>query len=49
MRYSIPKGDRKYTFTEYMAMEELSTERHDFYYGKIFAMAGAPSITTILF
>lgn len=40
MSYSIPKGDRKYTFAEYMAMEELSTERNDFYYGEIFAMAG---------
>ena len=41
MSYPIPKGDRKYTFAEYMAMEETSAEKHDFYHGEIFAMAGA--------
>jgi len=41
MHFSIPKGDRKYTFAEYMAIEETSIERHDFYYGEFFAMAGA--------
>ena len=41
MSYPIPKGDRKYTFAEYMAMEDTSVEKHDFYYGEIFAMAGA--------
>lgn len=41
MSSAIPKGDRKYSFAEYMAMEETSVERHDFYYGEIFAMAGA--------
>lgn len=40
MSYSIPKGGRKYTFTEYMAMEEISAEKHDFYHGEIFAMSG---------
>ena len=40
MSYSIPKGDRKYTFAEYMAMEEASPEKHDFYHGEIFAMSG---------
>lgn len=44
MSYSIPKGDRKYTFAEYMAMEETSVERHNFYHGEIFAMAGATAI-----
>lgn len=37
----IQKGDKKYSFAEYMAMEETSVDRHDFYYGEIFAMAGA--------
>ena len=41
MSFVIPKGDRKYSFDEYMAMEETSVERHDFYHGEIFAMAGA--------
>lgn len=40
MSYSIPTGDRKYTYAEYMAMEEVSTDRHDFYHGEIFTMAG---------
>jgi Uma2 family endonuclease len=40
MSYSIPKGDRKYTFAEYMVMEETSAEKHDFYHGEIFAMSG---------
>ena len=44
MSYSIPKGDKKYSFAEYMAMEEKSVERHDFYYGELFAMAGATAI-----
>jgi len=41
MSFTIPKGDRKYSFAEYMAMEETSIDRHDFYHGEIFAMAGA--------
>ncbi|MGG9961742.1 Uma2 family endonuclease [Ferruginibacter sp. SUN106] len=41
MSSAIPKGDRKYTFAEYMAMEETSVEKHDFYHGEIFAMAGS--------
>lgn len=40
MSSAIPKGDRKYSFAEYMAMEETSVERHDFYHGEIFGMAG---------
>ncbi|MGF2413735.1 MAG: Uma2 family endonuclease, partial [Ferruginibacter sp.] len=40
MSSAIPKGDRKYSFAEYMAMEETSVERHDFYHGEVFAMAG---------
>ena len=41
MSYPIPKKITKYTFAQYMQMEETSTERHDFYYGEVFAMAGA--------
>ncbi len=41
MSSAIPKGDRKYSFAEYMAMEETSVEKHDFYHGEIFAMAGS--------
>jgi Uma2 family endonuclease len=40
MNFSIPTGHKKYTFAEYLAMEEQSMERHDFYHGELFAMAG---------
>ncbi len=41
MNHLAVKGDKKYSFAEYMKMEETSEERHDFYHGEIFAMAGA--------
>jgi Uma2 family endonuclease len=44
MSSAIPKGDKKYSFAEYMSIEETSLERHDFYYGEIFAMAGATAV-----
>jgi Uma2 family endonuclease len=40
MDSAIPKGGKKYSFAEYMAKEESSADRHDFYYGEVFAMAG---------
>jgi Uma2 family endonuclease len=40
MNYLIPKGEKKYSFTEYMAMEETSADSHDFYHGEMFATAG---------
>src|SRR6195952_18620 len=40
MNFLIPIDDKKYSFAEYMAMEETSVERHDFYHGELFAMAG---------
>jgi Uma2 family endonuclease len=40
MNHLAVKGDKKYSFAEYMKMEETSEERHDFYHGEIFAMAG---------
>ena len=36
--------DKKYTFADYMAMEEHSEERHDFYFGELYAMAGATAV-----
>ncbi|MES2772707.1 MAG: hypothetical protein V4722_00890 [Bacteroidota bacterium] len=38
---AIPKETREYSFAEYMSMEENSVERHDFYHGELYAMAGA--------
>ena len=40
MSYSITKGDKKYSFAEYMEMEEQHAERHDFYFGELYAMDG---------
>ena len=37
----MPKGDKKYSFAEYMIMEESSAEKHDFYHGELYAMAGS--------
>ncbi len=33
-------NSKKYSFAEYIAMEATSEERHDYYHGEIFAMAG---------
>ena len=41
MSVPIPKEVSRFTFAEYMQMEEASVERTDFYHGEIFAMAGA--------
>jgi Uma2 family endonuclease len=40
MSITIPKGEKKYSFAEYMAMEATSENKHDYYHGEIFAMAG---------
>ena len=39
MNHLVSKGDKKYTFAEYMAMEETSVERHDFYHGELYGIA----------
>jgi Uma2 family endonuclease len=40
----LPLSDKKYyTLDEYLAREEVSEIRHEFYQGEIFAMAGASS------
>lgn len=36
--------NKKYSFAEYMAMEEHSVERHDYYFGELYAMAGATAV-----
>lgn len=40
MNNLITDKNNKCTFAEYLAMEEKSVERHDFYHGDLFAMAG---------
>ncbi len=44
MSYPVSIDKKKYSFAEYMVFEEQSMERHDFYYGELFAMAGATAI-----
>jgi Uma2 family endonuclease len=40
MNYLTKRSDKKFSFDEYMALEETSMEKHDFCHGEIFAMAG---------
>jgi Uma2 family endonuclease len=40
MSYPIAIDNKKYSFTEYLAFEDKSIDRHDFYHGELFAMAG---------
>jgi Uma2 family endonuclease len=38
---AVDYNKRKYTIEEYLQMERASTEKHEYYKGEIFAMAGA--------
>jgi Uma2 family endonuclease len=38
---AIAYGKRKYTIQEYLEMENASLEKHEYYQGEIFSMAGA--------
>ena len=38
---AVAYGKYKYTIEEYLQMEEASDEKHEYYQGEIFAMAGA--------
>lgn len=37
---AIAYGNKKYTIEEYLQMEEVSQEKHEYYLGEIFAMSG---------
>src|SRR6266508_5703728 len=37
----IAYGKKKFTIEEYLELERASTEKHEYYQGEIFAMAGA--------
>ena len=38
---AVAYGKKKLTIEEYMAFEETSTEKHEYYNGEVFAMSGA--------
>lgn len=38
---AVSYSNKKYTIEEYLQMEEQSVEKHEYYQGEIFAMAGA--------
>ena len=38
---AVAYGKNKFTIEEYLQMEEVSDEKHDYYQGEIFAMSEA--------
>ena len=38
---AVVYGKNKFTIEEYLQMEEVSDEKHEYYQGEIFAMSGA--------
>src|SRR4051812_11505231 len=38
---AVAYNKRKYTFEEYLEIENASNEKHEYYQGEIFAMSGA--------
>lgn len=38
---AVAYGKQKFTIEEYLAMEEVATEKHEYYRGEIFAMSGS--------
>lgn len=37
-----------HTFEEWIELEEVSSVRHDFYFGEIFAMAGGTTVHNLI-
>jgi Uma2 family endonuclease len=46
---AVAYGKQKYTIEEYLQMERLSDQKHEYYKGEIFAMAGASNRHNIIF
>ena len=38
---AVAYGKNKFTIQEYLQMEEVAEEKHEYYQGEIFAMSGA--------
>ncbi len=45
---AVDYGKRNFTIEEYLEMENVSTEKHEYYQGEIFAMSGAKSQHNII-
>jgi hypothetical protein len=41
----LARGHHRYTYADYVALEQDSTTKHEFLDGEIYAMAAAPRIT----
>lgn len=46
---AVAYGKQKYTIEEYLRMERASDEKHEYYKGEIFAMAGASNRHNVIF
>jgi Uma2 family endonuclease len=46
---AVAYGKQKYTIEEYLQMERASDEKHEYYKGEIFAMAGASNRHNVIF
>ena len=40
----LEKKEKTYSYTEYIQLENTSREKHDFYYGEVFNMAGGTKL-----
>jgi hypothetical protein len=46
---ALAYGNKKWTEKEYLEMERTALEKHEYYRGEIFAMAGAGNRHNIIF
>ena len=46
---AVAYGNQKYTIEEYLQMERASDQKHEYYKGEIFAMAGASNRHNLIF
>lgn len=46
---AVAYGKQKFTIEEYLSMEEVATEKHEYYKGEIFAMSGVKLPHNVIF